>query len=509
MFGRTISLRRSLALSLGLVACGGSSALAQITTQPVEPRSVYSRQDRMIDELDRPRYKERSSHRGFEATDPVVSVISTSSMEEAREASLIIHETWKSLKNTADAFMTSHRYPDFGLGSVQVLIDHEPPRTQDLPMITFNVDADLNRIVLNTAPGRPTFAQQAPMLRAAAVQTFLHVSGLDVQLPDWVCDGFAQSAVLQFDGPRAVQSLVDAAPGSAEADQIRNDRWRRVRIAQDKLNHPPPTEATQGPPSAMAAYLLLGEDGRNAPAFLESIHTTLVSKRADHMLRDFDRRNRPRPPEVMPTDQWAERKVAAFGEWRQNPDANVPRFAPSKQASPELSARERELFVILNLSERLADASSANGSRPITPKTSVGPATGGGIQPKITEFGRDSQPATTASANEPAPQAAPTSDARAKVAAKIRNVDDLFFELDRAGPWAVVDADGGLLLSLNAKRREALTGDGADVYQSRWDNNRWVWSSKLPNGTILDAWLEPQSQENPQLMSRFAVRSPR
>src|SRR4029078_7874872 len=83
-------------------------------------RSTDDVRERPADELDRPRYKERWRHRGYEIRANQFFVVANTRVEDARWAAQQMESAWGDFGRLADGFMKSHRNSEFGIGAVQV-----------------------------------------------------------------------------------------------------------------------------------------------------------------------------------------------------------------------------------------------------------------------------------------------------------------------------------------------------------------------------------------------------
>ena len=484
-----------LALSAGVNPSWGQ--LKIVEPRPGDARSTFSRNDRPPDELDRARMTERHSHRGWEVRNNRGVVVATTTVEDARRVASIVGETWQTMDRFADGFTEIHRHPDFGLGAIQVFIDDQPPKERDQPVPVWNPGAFENRILLNVSDGRPDLAKQIPVLRAAVAYSYMHVSQLDKLVPEWVTDGFAQAAVLRHDGLAGLNAIAKVPD-----DFLRGDQWKRLRAGVDRLeNRAPKVEQATVP--EMVPYAIFGNDAQQAPQFFDALAKTLAAKQDAAVVTNQLVRDRRLIVDQRPTliDEVAKQWNPGFDEWVKDPDALVPQFESLGGENRTVLAQERELFVILKLAQRLF----ASKEEAVKPKF---------VEFKVQQARRDRtrplpvKPA--ANEEEPAqPVVDPLLVAKQAKVQGVNTITDLLSALDtrqEGRPWAIVDADGSLLMSPNRRRLEQLLGDG-EQYRARWEKDRWVWSKNLDDGRQLAGWLEPINKNEPYLVARFAVRS--
>jgi hypothetical protein len=487
-------------IAVGLLAMPATSwsQVQIIEPRPGDARSPFSRNDRNADELDRARMTGRHTHRGWEVRNDRGVYIATTSLDDARRAAAIVGETWGTMNRFADNFTEIHQHPDFGLGSIQVFIDDQPPKLRDEPIPVWNPGAFENRILLNTSEGRPDLAKQIPVLRAAVAYSYLHVSELDKLFPEWVTDGLAQAAVLRHEGVAGLDAIAKVPDG-----MVRGDQWKRLRGVVDRLD-PRAPQAEQAAAPNMVPYALFGNDGVQAPAFFAALGRTLQAKqgevayRANQVVR---RRQLIVDQQTTTVDELGCEWTPEFQNWSQDPDAFVPQFSSEHEDDREIYAQERQLFVILKLAQRLL----ADPEEAVKPKF---------VEFKVQQARRDRRVTRPIKpvANEAETPQQPVDDAKLTAKkAKVQGVNtiaDLLTTLnDRNGerPWAIVDMDGSLLVSQNRQRLQQFLGNGEN-YRAAWEKDRWVWSTNLDDGRQLTGWLEPIQKDEPYLVARFEVK---
>ncbi len=453
-----------------------------------EPRSVFSRNDRPVDELDRPRVSGRNSHRGFEVRNSRGTYIATTSVEDAKLAERIVGETWGTLNQFADHFAQEHKLPDFGLSAVQVAVDGELPRGgRDEPVPVWIPGRFENRIVINVSEGRPSLEEQIPLLRAATAYVYMHVAEFDRQLPQWVSDGFAQAVVLKHDGNEGLNAIADVPLDLLRGQGIKLFRETPVEMQERMLAE---EQAKEEPTGNLVPFLLFADDAGHAQEFFNTLKTTLAERQEQ---APFTREEVVRRRQVAfeypaaAVDDRAPAYETNFARWSEHPDAGVPQFVTKENEDPELVQLERELFVILKLAHKVT-------APPPAAKTANSPRT------KIIEFTK----------NGPVERAAQANAAVPPQVQKILDVPQLIAALDNnANGWTTVDVDGTLILSEDREAVEALVERFREDVTSKQEKDRWVWNYQLAGGRTLSGWLEPKSKEDPTLVTHFEVRPTR
>ena len=428
-------------------------------------RSTADWRQRIPDELDRPRYKERWTHRGFEVHSDNISVIANTKVEDARAAAQEAAQAWKEAGSLADHFTGVHRQRDFGIGALQIHIDGEPQRDRDRPLTTLNVVGQKSHLVVHVNPGQPTLEKQAPRLREAAVLAFFRTSELDLQFPKWVSEGLAGYLAQKGELADATAAL-RPAPTTAN---IGGQQWRSNRLRQDVLK----PEADQHQEAiARVRFLLEGDDSAHTPAFFAMLRASaqnMEQKRAgENLVRT--RRGEIQPPMAdKQGDQFFTSLKNEYAAWQKEPLAGQPLYTAASDLPPETEQLQREMALVLKLQRRFM------------------PATKSSFRTKVIAF-----------------QQEPKFVGGTKTQLSVADPRDVYRELtDRAeGPWATRDADGSLLLSSNTQRLEELFGDNGQRFQRIRQDDRWLLAAKLPDGRLMTACLE----ENKDRPSRPLVR---
>ncbi len=451
-----------------------------------DPRSVFSRIDRPVDELHRPRVSERNSHLGFEVRNGRGTFIATTSPEDAKLAEAIVSQTWGTVNKLADHFTDIHKNPDFGLCAVQVYINDAPLATRDEPAPVWVPGRFENRININVSGDHPSLAEQLPLLRAATAYVYMHVADFDKQLPQWVVDGFAQSAVLQHEGPEGLDAISSIPLPLLRGGQgLQAFREVPIELQQRMLADAKQQEQMSG---SVVPFLLFGDDAAHAPEFFKTLVRTLSERQEQAPLtRDQAVRNRQVAFQFPPAeiDDKAERYLAKFDQWAQNPDATVPQFVGLQNADDEVVDSEKDLFILLKLANKLA---------------APPPAVQTEMRTKIVEFTKNG------------PIERPGQVSALKESEKLRIVDasQLIAALNQSAPgWTTVDSDGTLILSEDPSAVAQLVERYRGRVTSRREGDHWVWNYELSGGRVLSGWLEPRSKDDPRQVTHFEVRPSR
>jgi YD repeat-containing protein len=431
--------------------------MAQTGVGAAEPssfRSVRDVQPRIPDELDRPVNRVTSSHRGWEIREDQYTIAANTSLADAEWAAAQVGRARTEMAALADRFTQVHRAADFGLNSLQVAIEGEPPRERDAPPTTLNVVGIQTQVLLNVSPGQPRLAQQRLRLRQAAAFSLLHAAELDAALPAWVVLGLA-GHVARVGEPDSVPLPGEFAPVGVA---LGGEQWRFARTAADRLAAPPEDLDR----SALAVeYLLTGDDAVHAAALLAAIQATNRAQRGQAARRI----NSPPGNQNVGIDEprsalarlarQAEREIPA---WRKDPLRGQPEFEPESDADPALVAAEREMLVVLKLVRRLTTAA---------PSSAV--------------------------AKREGQSSAPRAGSR---------FDELLLQLAKGSlpVLSTLDANGQLLLSTDRQRMQTLLGwDGQKYRAARQIPSKAnavdlgptlpQLETRLPSGPLLIGWL--------------------
>lgn len=435
------------------------SGLAPANAQDRVYRSVADLRERIPDENDRPRYKERWTHRGFEVHSDNISVIASTNVEDARRAAREATQAWQEAGALADQFTKVHRNKDFGIGALQIHVDGEPQRDRDRPLTTLNVVGQKSNLVVHVNPGQPTLEQQAPRVREATVLAFLRTAELDLQYPGWVCEGIAGYIGQKGESAEVIEN-VQPAPTTAN---IGGKQWRSVRMQQDVLK---PDENEHQEAIARVRFLLEGDDSTHTPGFfamLQNSASEVQHKRAgENMIKT--RHGEVQPPIASKQgDQFFTSLSEEYANWQKEPLAGQPVYVVAEDTAPEMEQLQREMVLVLKLQRRFMPAMRSN------------------FRTKVVAF-----------------QQEPKFVGGPKAALGVADPRDIYRDLTdhSRGPWATRDVDGSLLLSSNAQRLEELFGDNGSRFQRIRKDDRWLLATKLPDGRLMTAWLE-ENKESP------------
>ncbi len=469
----------------GLLASGTLATLvgnvALLRGEPGSLRSVKDVRPRIPDELDRPVRRETSSHRGWEIREDQFTIAANTSLEDARWAAAAVTKVRGQTAALADRFTSVHRNPDFGLNSLQVVIDGNPPRERDAPAVTMNVVGIQTQAVINVSPGQPRLADQLLRLREAAAFAVLHATELDGVLPQWTVAGMAAHIARQGQGDDARQQETplpnvpepnDFAPAG---EPLGGQQWRSKRTAQDRLALPAVDRTAA---ASQVAFLLDGNDGAHAPEFLAGVAHTIESQRSRAAMAPLARRRgevQPAPASgrAEPLARLLAESRSQYEAWLKDPEAGQPIYEPAAGTSSELQAAQREMLVLLKLQRRLASEDSS------------------AVAVKVATFDREKGRQLAGSAGEREP---PTP---AAIAQRLR---------DPSRPAiATLDADGSLLLSSDRERINQLVGWDGQRYEQQRHENQWVLSTRLADGRVLRGHLADNPEKPNRPLAKFTI----
>ena len=453
------------AAGLVLAPLAGLYCTAEATAQTPVIRSVADWRERIPDEHDRPRYKERWTHRGFEVVNDNIYVVATTSIDDARRAAAEATQAWQEVGQLADHFTQVHKKKDFGIGALQVFVDGEKQRDRDQPLTTLNVVGQKSNLVVHVNPGSPSLEQQASRVREATALAFLRTAELDLQYPAWVSEGIAGYIAEKGQTAEAIEQI---QPQRTTAN-IGGKQWRSVRMQQDVLT---PDKDEHKDAVARVRFLLEGDDSAHTPAFFAALRASSQDIGQNRMKENLVNK---RQGEVQPpiasgrSDQLFVSLEKNFAKWQEDPLAGQPLVKPIDRISPELEVLRQELALVLKLQKRFSAVTKA------TQRT------------KVVTFKKETTYIGGLS----------------KVALGVADPRDVYFDLTKSEePWATRDADGSLLLSTNTRRLEELFGDDGRRFTRIRRGEKWVLSYKLDNKQAMIAWLE----ENPESPSRPEVK---
>lgn len=417
-----------------------------------------------------PLWRERESHRGWEVRESQYTVFATTNLDDARWAAGQVRQAWADAERLADRWTDLHRQPGFGLGATQIVIDSEPPRERDGPPATVNVVGIQTQIYLNVAPGQPTLREQMLRLREAAAFAMLHTAGLDSAVPPWVMQGLAANVAaegLSSEEQAAAQEV--KIPG-----RLAGQQWRYTRSSPDVLDYPPLDESAA---AAQINFLLEGDDARHAPALLAEIRAAWNAAEQGAIQGD---QFRVQQGEARPAsghsrfDRLMSDLRSQFEDWQKDPPAGQPILETDPSLAPDVLAAQREMLVLLKLQRKLA------------PPATDGP------RPRVTTFDREQGRQVVMRQSTPA---APAS------------VDELARRLSDQGaqPIATRDVDGSLLLSSDARRIDELLHPPGEVCTLAFRGQQQVLVRQLADGTLLQGWLEENSENPARPLAKFEL----
>ena len=450
-------------LPLALVAMSASEVAAQLS----RARSVGDVRPRIPDELDRPARRQTSSHRGWEYRADQFTIVATTSQADARWAAAEVAKVRTEMADLADRFTHVHRAADFGLNSLQVVIDDRPPRDRDAPPATVNVIGLQTQVVIHVSPGQPPLAEQLPRLRAGAALALLHAAELDRALPDWVIDGLAGHVA--FDKLPVADESVPTRAGVHPP--LGGRQWREARVAQDRLSSTPQDVSAA---ASQVRFLLTGDDAAYAPEFFAAIRAAVQQGQFAAAGTVSRRRGEIVPPAAAgQLDALFAAHQSRYAAWLNDPQIGQPEFESDPTLAGDVLAIERDMLVVLKL------------QRKIERQDRRSPAI------KIATFDRGQGKSIVGGPefNEPPPIG--------ELAARLRDQSQ--------PPLATLDAEGRLLLSTDRERIVQLLGSGGDRYSQVRRDNHWALATQLLDGRTLEGRLAPHPQQPSRLVATFAI----
>lgn len=468
-----ISKRLATWATAGMVVAGSLASITANTSVAEDrvQRSTADVRERPADELDRPRNKERWTHRGYEIRTDQFVVIANTRVEDARWAAKQMEVAWADFGKLADAWTKSHHQADFGIGAVQVYIDSNPPKDRDLPPTTLNVIGIQTQITIHVAPGQPSLEDQLYRLRKAAGQAFLHTAELDRQLPPWACDGLATYVAEEGMSPEEIKAAdqQDKAPG---APRLGGRQWRYNRAEQDRLKEP---VFDQDAAAEEVKFLLTGDDAAYAPAFFASMKESIaeVNFRRTQASLVTARRGEEQPAELGRVDQLAIKLAKSFEQWQKTPLRGQPLVVVEPNTPEPLQRAEREMAVVLKLARRFAVAER------------------GTVHTRITAFDKEKGMTVLSRKVENKPATLP--EIYERMVAPERPL------------WGTLNAEGRLVLSTDsASLKEML---GIENQQYRWEvgKDRSVLSTSVDGQWKLQGWLEENKEEPTRPLAKFTA----
>jgi hypothetical protein len=456
---RAARLAAALLAAMGSPATGGAEP-------PRQYRSVTDLRPRISDAPARPYSRETQSHRGWEIRERQFTVFASTSQHDARRAARQVQAAWNEAATLADRWTTMHRQSDFGLSSLQVVIDSEPVRERAAPPATLSVVGGQTQLAINVSAGQPPLDEQVVLLREGAAFAMLHAAGLDAAVPPWVMQGIAA-----YVGRQGLdQARLAAADGAFDNVQLGGQAWRQVGAASGRLNKTELGGAAFADREAAdrVAFLLTGDDAQYAPLLVAAVQeatAAAASVAVQARGNAFSLRRPPKSTARPEFDRLITERQPQYAAWKADPFGGQPLFEPAANEPAELQAFQREMLVVLKLARRQ------------TPKPS-------GVRSKIAAFDRDQRQAVEA------PQTIKRDLSMSELAARLTDPQEPV--------WGTMDADGRLLLSTDYERVQRLLGQEEGRYRWHHDGQRNVLVRRLADGRALRGWLE----ENPQNPAR-------
>lgn len=451
------------------VLASGTTVTAAFGNPPAF-RSVKDVRPRIPDELDRPVRRETSSHRGWEVREDQFTIAANTSELDAKWAATEVTKVRGQMFDLADRLTSVHRAADFGLNSLQVVIDGEPPRERDAPLATVNVVGIQTQVLLNVSPGQPALGKQLLRLREAAGFSVLHAAELDGVLPPWVVTGLASHVALLGQPDDAPQPDEFSPKGTP----LGGEPWRFNRKSQDRLQAEP-QHLSQA--AEHVGFLLTGNDAEFAPQFLAGIKSAIDEGRTTSLAAGAIRYRRGEERQAlasMSLDRLISDKQAAFEAWQKDPLVGRPIFEPEKGISGELLAAQLEMLTVLKLWRRVWAS---------MPKH---------MAVKIATFDREKGKAIVGSTPVAQPPSIP------ELLSRLRD--------PHQPVMATLAADGSLLLSTDRTRIDALLGWNGERYQVTRDGNTWLLARQLADGRTLSGRLADNSDKPTRPKAEFKVR---
>jgi hypothetical protein len=472
------------AASFTLAGIGGviSDRVAQGQELP-SVRSVHDARGRLVDEHDRPYFRQTQSHRGFEIREPQFTVVAMTRLEDARWAAEQVSWAWQRAAALADRWTSVHHHPDFGLSALQVVITDQPLHDRDQPAATIQVVGIQTQVLIPVGPGQLTLAQQQRRLREAAAFAMLHAAGLDVSAPPWVVEGLACEAVCEgFPGEEERASELFAQPSLP----FGGAQWRYGRATADQLAMPP--DRHQEAADRMA-FLLRGDDAEHALALFAVLRETTAAAKQRAAAGGAFATMGGQPvgtPRETAFDQLLDALGASYASWKTDRLRGQPIFEPPADLPAEVVTAQREMLVLLKLARKL------------TPQAAEGPITRiidrGIVRTKIITYASSSTDGKGAAG----PASVPLS-----MAEFVTRLTD-----PRQPPWATLNVDGSLLMAGDTPRLAELLGP-AGRYAWQVQGQRTVLVRQLDDGRILRGWLEDNPQHPRRPLARFQLATDR
>jgi hypothetical protein len=472
---RRYNLRRWLAACCTPAVILASSLASPFSEEGVGrdsvQRSTVDVRDRPPDELDRPRNRERWTHRGYEIRTNQFTVVANTRVEDARWAAQQMETAWADFGRLADAWMQGHRQPDFGIGAVQVFIDGNAPHDRDLPRTTLSVVGIQTQITLHVAPGQPGLENQLYRLRKGAGEAFLHAAELDRELPPWVCDGLATFVAAKGLTEEEVKMFQqwDKTPG---APRLGGQQWRFQRGEQNRLAVP---EFDHDAAAERVKFLLTADDAAHLPAFISAVGESIAvaNQRRKHDNLTTPHRGEAQPAKLGPLDQLALDLAKPFEQWQQAPLAGQPKLEAQENTPPEVQRAEREMAVVLKLARRFATAEQRTAHI------------------RITAFHQEQGMTILSRQAKDRPISLP--DLYQRMVAPRRTL------------WGTLNADGQLVLSTDRGALQEMLGLEDNRYAWETKDGRSMLTTTLDGSWKVHGWLEENKEDPSRPLAKFTA----
>ena len=424
-------------------------------------------QQRPIDDLDHPRYRNRMSRLGWEVRTDRFVVLARSNRHTAERTLEQLESAWNEIAGLADRWTTVHRDPRMAIAPIFTYVDDEPhwqrPRVNSAMELS-----DYSSLYFNISDGRPNLEEQLDDVRRAAVRSFLQMTQMNHQLPAWVQDG-----LVEYVG--SIRYSKENADNSGLKNQSRSASFRKGGSQHHHL--------------ALVHYLLEGNDASHAPAFFASMERTLETTRLKpNLVSNFTRYQDQRDqlmshswpimsPHATPIDRLADspKIVRGFAEWSHDTRVGQPLFDPDPGISESLRTRQREMILLLKLARRYPQNLGLS-TVPVTTKWK--------------EWSNEKSATTTTE--------------------RLVYLNNLYVHLlDRAKPdWATIDINGRLLLSTDRPRVKQLV-EQSRRFRGILRNDVLVLIDRWDGNTTIEVWLEENTENLQRPIARMQLVSTR
>jgi hypothetical protein len=423
-------------------------------------RSIRQPGHHPVDELDKPVFKKRQSHRGYEYRSDHFVVVSTRTLNEAQQLAGQLEQTWKDLGGLADSFTQAHRQPTFAIGAVPVFVHHDTMRGPHQSPQGPRVSTYGPEIILSADAYGPITPQQLTELKSESIRSFFRIAQLDQVLPQW-----AQNGIADF-----------VAQGSKiSADPLRTEPGPRspfeppypVRINAGQLAPESSAEARKAD-AAWVRFYMTANDGQYAPAFLNALAQTIAAQPQEREMWTavskgrweprWDQGHDPRfeAATLLETGDAAER----FQAWLTDPMAGQPIVQPVQPNDTQLVASAADAVAILKLMYRTTPGTGNQAKRPLILTAGQAPV----------YLGEDDS-------------------------VPLRNLQQMVAEFSPASgnAWAVIDGAGSLILWSDRPRAGALIDTAQHRARSFDRDGQPILEMQLTDGRMISTWIEPET----------------